>query len=147
MTNNLQNLLNKIKKSDHATDSGSHMHSLMQHIVIDGKGTHGDNELVQQILSHPNLDKFFTPASRTEVPIAGYVNGKFVSRRIDRMVIDHDKKTIDILDYKTDIDKSAMVDTYIAQIGEYKTLVRDIYPQYNVRGYILWTHDFSLQEI
>lgn len=147
MTNNLQNLLNKIKKSGHATGSGSHMHSLMQHIVIDGKGTHGDNELVQQILSHPNLDKFFTPASRTEVPIAGYINGKFVSRRIDRMVIDHDKKTIDILDYKTDIDKSAMVDTYIAQIGEYKTLVRDIYPQYNVRGYILWTHDFSLQEI
>lgn len=147
MTNNLQNLLNKIKKSDHATDSGSRMHSLMQHIVIDGKDTHGDNELVQQILSHPNLDKFFTPASRTEVPIAGYINDKFVSRRIDRMVIDHDKKTIDILDYKTDIDKSAMVDTYVAQIGEYKTLVRDIYPQYNIRGYILWTHDFSLQEI
>lgn len=147
MTNNLQILLNKIKKSDHATDSGSRMHSLMQHIVIDGKDTHGDNELVQQILSHPNLDKFFTPASRTEVPIAGYINGKFVSRRIDRMVIDHDKKTIDILDYKTDIDKSAMVDTYVAQIGEYKTLVRDIYPQYNIRGYILWTHDFSLQEI
>ena len=83
----------------------------------------------------------------TEVPVAGYINGRFVSRRIDRLVINDDKKEVSILDYKTDVDKSTFHDKYVAQIKEYVTLLYGIYPEYKIHAYLLWLNDFSLEEV
>ena len=147
MTNNLQFLLDNLKKERAATDAGNRLHSCMRHIVIDGDNTTGDNAILNKIFQCPSLIEFFIPASQTEVPIAGHINGKFVSRRIDRLIIDNDKKTIKILDYKSDTDKQKFLAKYTEQITEYKNLMQDIYPGYTIRGYILWLHDFSLIEI
>ena len=84
---------------------------------------------------------------KTEVPIAGTINGRFISRRIDRLFTDDENKRVYVLDYKTDTDRAAFHDKYVEQINEYKTLLRDIYPNYEIRGYILWLHDFSVEEI
>ena len=147
MTNNLYELLKKLKISKHATDAGRRIHSGMRHIIIDNDKTCGNPEIIAQIKSYPNLLEFFSANSMTEVPIAGFINDTIVSRRIDRMIINNDNKTIKILDYKTDTDKNIFLSKYIAQIQEYKILVQDIFPGYTVYGYILWLHDFSLTEI
>lgn len=119
----------------------------MQGIIISDTTPHGDAEIRTKIAQHPELTHFFATNSKPEVPIAGHINGKFISRRIDRLIIDDTNKTIDILDYKTDTNKTAFIDKYTAQINEYATLLRDIYPNYTIRGYILWLHDFELTKI
>ena len=56
-------------------------------------------------------------------------------------------KTVYVMDYKTDTDKAINHNKYIAQVREYVALLRAIYPDYTIIGYILWTHDFSLEKI
>lgn len=130
-----------------ASEHGTQTHVRLQHIIIDGEKIHGDAELARTIAAIPELRKFFSPASRTEVPIAGTINGRFISRRIDRLLIDNATKSILILDYKTDVDCTAFRDKYVIQLREYATLLRAIYPDYKISAYILWTHDFLLEKL
>lgn len=147
MSNKLQNILAQLESQEFATKNGRAIHAKLQRIIIKKDGFIGDEELCKKILTHHNLLNFFGENSKTEVPIAGYINGRFVSRRIDRLVIDENKKEIHVLDYKTDTDKSAFLDKYIVQIKEYTTLLHEIYPNYKIHGYILWLTDFSIEEI
>lgn len=146
MADSLNKLLQEHENRKFATATGQRMHDKMRHIVIDGTGR-GDADILKVILSRPDLLRFFGPDSRTEVPIAGYINGKFISRRIDRMVVNHKTKTILILDYKSDVDKSAFYRNYVAQIHEYRELIHEIYPDYTAAGFILWLHDFTLVQV
>lgn len=146
MSNKLNEILSEIKRADYATDAGRKLHAKMQKIKAGDTAPHGDDELIAKITKNPQLMKFFTPTSRTEVPIAGNINGKFISRRIDRLVIDDATKNIYVLDYKSDTDKTAYRDKYAAQIREYIALLRDAYPDYTTHGYILWLQDFELVE-
>lgn len=130
-----------------ATTSGSLVHHKLQFVTLDGTNTTGDADLVNQIQQHSELVPYFSPKSRVEVPIAGYINNRFISRRIDRLLIDDTTKTISILDYKTDKNRETYRTKYERQIAEYKTLLRALYPDYTIHGYILWTHDFFLDAI
>ena len=85
--------------------------------------------------------------AKTEVPIAGKLNGVFISRRIDRLVIDNNGKTIRFLDYKSDTDKNVLRDKYVRQLKEYAELLRSAYPDYKIAGFILWLHDWQLDEV
>ena len=130
----------------HATDNGTKMHKLLQRVVVDDV-EHGDCELVRCIKNNPDIARFFKATAKTEVPIAGTINGQFVSRRIDRLCIDDANKRIDVIDYKTDVNRDVFYATYIGQIREYVALLRAIYPDYQIGAYILWTHDFLLEKI
>ena len=130
----------------HATDNGTKMHKLLQYVVVDGV-EHGDCDLVQRIKNNPDVARFFKSTAKTEVPIAGTINGQFVSRRIDRLCIDDANKRIDVIDYKTDVNRDMFYGTYIGQIREYVALLRAVYPDYQIDAYILWTHDFLLEKI
>ena len=143
----LHNILSAHDSAMHATAHGTQMHGRLQHIVIDGPNTRGDSGLVRLIQRNPDLVPFFAPNSRVEVPIAGTINNRFISRRIDRLRIDDDAKSISILDYKTDINHNTFRDKYIIQLREYMTLLRTLYPDYKISAYILWTHDFSLEKL
>ena len=143
----LHNILSAHDGAQHATAHGTQMHARMQHIVIDGDNTHGDAELVKQVQANHELLQFFGPNSRTEVPIAGTINNRFISRRIDRLVIDDTNKIIKILDYKTDVDHAAFHDKYVIQLREYARMLHAIYPDYKITAHILWTHDFSLEKV
>ncbi len=143
----LHNVLSAYDGTQHATARGAQMHARLQRVVIDGTNHTGDAELVQMIQSKPELLPFFGTNSRPEVPIAGTINNRFVSRRIDRLVVDDACKTIKVLDYKTDIDRDVFRDKYVIQLREYALLLHALYPDYKIGAYILWTHDFSLENV
>lgn len=148
MTSNLRDLLSAAQQFEFATSAGRALHKEMQKIVIYPNGdTCGDRELVAKIKSTPGIADFFSPHARTEIPIAGMLNKKFVSRRIDRIIVDNDKNIVKIMDYKTDLNHELMRNMYISQLSEYAQLLRDIYPNHTIHGYILWTSDFTLDQV
>lgn len=147
MTQNLTNFLNGAKNKNFATQTGTQKHTLLQRVIIDTDIESGDFDTIRQIKKHSNLLPFFTKSAQTEVPIAGNLNGRFVSRRIDRILINHTTKTIDFIDYKTDTDKIIFINQYKNQLKEYATLLHSAYPKYQITGYILWLQDWTLDKI
>ncbi len=143
----LHDILTTHKHNRHATETGTKTHARLQHIYIDGAHSTGDADLVAKIVANPKIAQLFTPASQTEVPIAGTINGNFISRRIDRLLIDNKTQTIHIMDYKTDINPNDFRNKYVTQITEYSTLLHQLYPNYKIYGYILWTRNFSLEKL
>jgi hypothetical protein len=147
MTDGLKDFLLSRKKRKFATDAGNSRHIQMRRIVIDGDVENGDPSLIAKIKLHPELLPYFSQNAKTEVPIAGQKAGKTISRRIDRMLVDHDGKRVIFIDYKTDLDKNALREKYLKQMGEYSELLKSIYPDYSVQGFILWLQDFSFEKI
>lgn len=147
MTTCLHNIINRTNHEKFATQSGTKMHNTLARIQISSNGNKGDSNIIAHILACPGAAEYFTNTARTEVPIAGTIGDKFISRRIDRMYIDNDTKTIHILDYKTDIDKTSLRSKYIAQLKEYAALLRAVYPDFKITAAILWTHDWQLEKI
>lgn len=145
MTNNLQKILSEQEQQKYATATGQRQHLKLKQVCTETMV--GDKDLLEIIKSNSDLERFFHSDARTEVPIAGVLDGKFLSRRIDRMYVSEQEKTVFVLDYKTDTDKNAFLPKYIQQIREYKRLLQDAFPSYKVRGFILWLSDFTMQEI
>lgn len=143
MTNKLRDFLDDVNRRNIATAYGTDVHNRLQNIQLDNDG----DEFVCRILANPDLARLFDALSKPEVPIAGYINNKFVSRRIDRLRIDMINRTIEILDYKTDVNHDARRLHYIAQLGEYRQLMSQIYPDFQISCFILWTHDWILERI
>lgn len=147
MTQNLNNFLTLQNNKKYATQSGTKIHALLKNIVIDDTIiNNGNKEIVEEICLHPELKPFFVKSAQTEVPIAGFINGKFVSRRIDRLLINSATKTVSFIDYKTDTDKQIFVEKYKNQINEYAQLLKSAYPEYKVLGYVLWLHNWNLEQ-
>ena len=147
MTQNLNDFLKSQEQKDYAVQTGMSVHAQMQNIIVDKTVEYGDKDIIDLIKTRPDLQPFFTASAQTEVPIAGIIHGKFVSRRIDRLIINHDTKTIDFIDYKTDTNKTTFVEKYRIQITEYAELLHSAYPNYKINGYILWLHDWQLDKI
>ena len=148
MTQTLQNFLIGAKNKEFATKKGTQMHAILQHVIIDDVvGNYGTPEIIKEILNRPDLKSFFVNDAKTEVPIAGFINGHFISRRIDRLIINQKTKTIDFIDYKTDTDKTTFIEKYKHQLNEYRELLKSAYPDYKINGYILWLSDWSLNRI
>lgn len=147
MTQTLRNFLTGANNKDFATSKGTQMHAVLQHVIVDNSGDCGNEDIVKIIKNKPELKRFFVCGARTEVPIAGKVNGCFISRRIDRLLINHNIKTIDFIDYKTDINKDEFIEKYKKQLNEYAELLHSAYPEYKINGYVLWLHDWCLDKI
>lgn len=147
MSNNITEILKNHDAIKFATGAGTQMHNRLAQIVIDGDCARGDAELIACIKSVPNLARLFSAKSRTEVPIAGNIGARFISRRIDRLYIDNDAKTICVLDYKTDTSPEQFRERYVAQLREYAALLRQIYPKYKIQCLILWTHNWVLESV
>ena len=143
MANMIRELLKEYDTKKHATDAGNAMHKKMRSInVLNDK-----DKVANHIKSRPELAMFFAQNAQTEVPIAAFINGKFVSRRIDRLVVDDKNMVVYIMDYKTDVNKETFRSNYIAQVREYMSIMNKIYPKYKVYGYILWLHDWTLEKL
>ncbi|MBO7642776.1 MAG: hypothetical protein J6S74_01435 [Alphaproteobacteria bacterium] len=147
MVNTLHEFLSEYDDSQFATKHGTEMHDKMRAIHMENGELRGDDEIVKNIKNHPELLKFFGENSRTEVPVATEINGRFISRRIDRLIVDDEKRSVYIIDYKTDIDKSAFQQKYMAQVQEYVSIIKKIYPKYKVFGFILWLHDWTVESV
>jgi RecB family exonuclease len=142
----LNNILQQRTHTKFATESGTKMHARLQRIFIT-PDHQPDNEITAKILSNPDLRRLFDLQSQTDTPIAGTIHNRFISRRIDRMRFNPESKTIEILDYKTDVNPNEFRTKYIAQIREYAELIHKIHPDHKIICYILWTHDFTLEKI
>ncbi|MBR5904193.1 MAG: hypothetical protein IKZ49_01510 [Alphaproteobacteria bacterium] len=143
----MKNFLETIFNKETATDSGTAFHKKMQFIIIDEGIETGAPDLIQEIKSRPELLPYFVKTAKTEVPIAGNVDGKFYSMRIDRLLINDANKNIVFIDYKTDSDKTKFIEHYKEQFKKYTTLLKSAYPEYSVVGYILWKQDWTLDKI
>lgn len=147
MNNKLNDFIANTESASFATTTGRLMHTKLQHIRL-GENQTGDAELIEKIMAGGDaLKSFFVESSQTEVPVAGVINGRFISRRIDRLIVDDATKTVRILDYKTDINTEKFHAKYIAQLKEYADLLKQIYPKYRVSCYILWLHNWALENI
>ena len=147
MTQSLNNFLTSQSNTKYATQNGTEMHLLLKHIVIDNNAEIGDKNIIDKIKQYPEIMRFFTKNTKTEVAIAGVVNNIFISRRIDRLLIDSTNKIVEFIDYKTDTDKSLFIDKYKKQLHEYAQLLKSAYPEYKITGYILWVQDWNLEKI
>ncbi len=142
----LHDILEKITQKHFATNTGTLIHNKLRHITITPKNHTGDQNLVSKIKQNQFLCHLFSSQSKTEVPIAGRINNRFISRRIDRLLVDNDAQKIIILDYKTDTNHNINHTKYTQQLNEYAQLLHAIYPTYNIEAYILWTNDFLLEK-
>ena len=131
-------ILESRRKQKIATGHGTAVHKQLQRSKI-------DSALMEKIRA-AGAEHFFDEHSRAEVPIAGTINGKFISRRIDRLRTAPDG-VIEFLDYKTDTDKNARRAMYTAQMREYAALLSAAYPGRAVAGNILWLHDWTLEKL
>ncbi|MBO7508934.1 MAG: hypothetical protein J6T57_01505 [Alphaproteobacteria bacterium] len=148
MTNKLQRLIQSQSNQNYAVANGRDIHKKLQNLFFDAHNAPNCNvEIAEKIAHIPELVKLMGPKSKTEVPIAGFVHGKFISRRIDRLYIDDDTKTIVVLDYKTDTDKKLFYKKYSEQLNEYYELLKQIYSDFTIKCKILWLCDFTLENI
>lgn len=147
MTNKISDLINKISRSEYATATGRSMHAQMQSVFYGVDGWVGDKNIINSISQIPELKEIMGPLSRTEVPLAGIVNGKFISRRIDRLYVNNDTKKVVVLDYKTDVDKNLFSEKYREQLTEYYELLKQIYNGFDIQCKILWLNDFTLENV
>ena len=98
------------------------------------------------LLNNKEFGKVFGANSKAEVPIMGEVDGKIISGQIDRLIID-DNQVI-IVDYKTNKNVPNKVPSvYVSQLNAYKKLMKKIYPQKEIKTYILWTNTANMMEI
>ena len=102
MPNDIKSILTANDNVKFATDVGTRMHARLGRIVIDADKTSGDTDLIEKINSVPGLSRMFSAQSQVEVPIAGTIAHRFVSRRIDRLLVDTEQRVVYVLDYKTD---------------------------------------------
>lgn len=108
--------------------------------------------LVAEVLAlfdDPAFASVFGPGSRAEAPITGRAGSRFVSGRIDRLVIRGDD--ILVVDFKSNRpppESVADVDmAYIKQMAVYRQLLRDVHPRGRIRAALIWTIGPRLMEI
>ncbi len=148
MANKITDLINDKLRQDYAVSVGTEMHAQMQNIFFDDDGmARGNSDIVAKISGNKELVEYMGPLSKTEVPIAGYIDGRFISRRIDRLYVNKETKTVVVIDYKTDLNKERFRPEYVRQLTEYYKLLADIYPGFAITCKILWTNDFTLENV
>ena len=98
------------------------------------------------VMNDPMCHSLFGPSSRAEVPIVGVLKSVPISGRIDRVVVE--RKTIKILDFKTDRVPPVAVDEvsedYLRQMATYRALLEKIYTNQKIECMIIWTNGPTL---
>ncbi|MBO4582607.1 MAG: hypothetical protein J5714_00925 [Alphaproteobacteria bacterium] len=145
--NKLNTIIRDIESKEFATKHGKDVHARISKICFCNGDFAGDENIVFKIKDNPDLCEFMGPLSCAEVPLAGYINGVFLSRRIDRLYVNEKTKTVIVLDYKTDIDKKVYYEKYCVQLIEYYKLLKEFYPGFNISCKILWLNDFTLENV
>jgi len=107
---------------------------------------------VLAILADPSFATLFSPNSRAEVPIVGWLNGQPINGVVDRLVVGSDE--ILIADYKTNraaprglAETQKHYQGYIRQLSLYRAVLMRLYPNRPVRTALVWTAIPTLAEI
>jgi ATP-dependent helicase/nuclease subunit A len=102
-----------------------------------------------KVLDTPTFAPLFGAGSLAEVPVVGLVGRHAVSGQVDRLAVtDTD---VWIIDYKTNRPPPREVDNvdaaYIFQMAVYRSVLRRIYPNHNIRCVLLWTDGAYTMEV
>jgi ATP-dependent helicase/nuclease subunit A len=96
---------------------------------------------VHRLLDDENFVALFASDSLAEAPLAGRIRDVNVFRQVDRLCFHKDE--VWIVDYKTNRQPPKHPEDipppYRQQLEEYRVLLRGIYPDKNVRCFLLWT--------
>ena len=106
---------------------------------------------VATALQNPDLAVFFGPHSQAEVSLSGEIDGQGAVGKIDRLSIDASAKIIRILDYKTNrpppLSAQNVSPAYRAQMRAYAHMLKPLYPEFEIRTYLFWTHTACLMDV
>ncbi|KLK94091.1 double-strand break repair protein AddA [Microvirga vignae] len=105
------------------------------------------------VLEHEDLKTLFGPGSRAEAPIAGKVltaQGELmVSGQIDRLAVLENE--VLVADFKTTARAprpgQPPLQSYVAQLALYRTLLSEIYPDKRIRTFLVWTTGPVIHEL
>lgn len=104
---------------------------------------------VMGVLDAPDLAPVFGPGSRAEVPIVGVVDGTVVSGQVDRLVVA--SSHVLIVDFKTSRLPPPAPDrvprAYLRQLGLYRRVLAQIYPDRPVACALVWTAGPALMRL
>ena len=83
--------------------------------------------------------------ARNEYPLAGYLDGQWVSAIIDRAFIEAD--ALWIIDYKSGERSAAAVAEYQRQLATYARLLAELHPGRRMRCALYWARNQTLEEL
>ena len=93
------------------------------------------------ILNDKMFWPLFGPGSRAEVAVTGLISGRIISGQIDRLLVK--PKEVLIVDYKTNclppLSRSNIDEVYLRQMAMYRLLLKEIYPEKEIKCALLWT--------
>ena len=102
------------------------------------------------LLNDPDFAGIFGPDSMAEVPISGLGRGtQLVNGQIDRLLIAPDR--IMIIDYKTNrpppSNPADVPQVYIDQLQGYADILKNLYPDREIRAALIWTDGPRLMDM
>jgi len=119
-----------------------------QHNLTKDEQDNIQNEVLG-LLSNPEYAPLFEAPSQAEVPMVGRLGGQLISGQVDRLCVRG--KDIWIVDYKTNRPPPLVIDNvpvaYRHQMASYHALLQDIYPDKQIRCFLLWTYAPRLMEL
>jgi ATP-dependent exoDNAse (exonuclease V) beta subunit len=149
-----------------ARERGIIIHKLLEHLFamsdtqrrekglsfLRAKGMSTDltEDLLKEVLgllANLSIQQYFTPTSFAEVAVMGIIDKKLYKGYIDRLVVDHAKQHIYIVDFKSGDMPVTVSDQYQQQLLIYKQLVQPTYPEYTITGVLLWTKTGVVQVV
>jgi ATP-dependent helicase/nuclease subunit A len=99
---------------------------------------------VKGILLDERFDKFFSHPQAEVFTEKEISNAYGDLKRLDRLIINKDSKTVWIIDYKLAADDH---NTYREQIKEYKELCAHIYPGYAISGFLIYLEERAFHQV
>ena len=104
---------------------------------------------VAAVLTHPALAALFEPGALVEQPVSGVVNGIVVTGQLDRLRVRPD--AVLLCDFKTNRRTPATPEQvpvpYLRQMGAYRALLADLYPDRPIRCALVWTEEASVMAL
>lgn len=137
---------NRLEHKKQAAIRGTRIHLLLELATQNNQVPTGDDcesQEAARVFNNPELQWIFnTENGHNEIPfIHNNKDGKQVYGIIDRMIIEDD--TIHIIDYKSNkVDDKSIdikVDYYKPQMEAYKSALENIYPERDIKTYLLFT--------
>jgi ATP-dependent exoDNAse (exonuclease V) beta subunit len=103
-----------------------------------------DTGLLVEFLKKDSVLPFFQGdiEIHNEIEVAGTINGQIEYRRIDRLIVKDDE--VFVVDYKTG---HQIRDEYFNQVKEYKQILKPLFPDKRLCGYLLFVDSGRVEEI
>jgi len=98
--------------------------------------------VIKKVLKDKKLRRFFFVEDGVVYQEKEVVNHFGDTYRIDRLIVRKD--VIEIIDYKSSRDD---MESFYKQIHKYITAVKDLYPGKDVKGYLIFLDNFSVEQI